>query len=334
MNAEDRFALSVEDLTVAFPRQHETIVALSHVTVSFAARSRVAIVGETGSGKSLLAAAILQLLPSGARLSGSIRLGEEELLGSSESRLREFRRKTAALVPQSPIESLNPMMPVRAQLTEGVEDPARQNDSGSWLSSTQPTRRVDDALSMLGYPPGNDAAHRYAYQLSGGLAQRAVVAGALAREPRWIVADEPTKGLDASLRIRAVHSIERLCDETESGLILITHDLDVAKYLADRVLVLYAGDILEDAAVDRFFESPAHPYARGLLESLPEHGLRPIPGDPPQAGSRSQGCSFAPRCSLVRPECTHRYPAIRAVGPAQSARCVLYPARAERGFDG
>jgi peptide/nickel transport system ATP-binding protein len=307
-------SLCVESLTVTFPRQHEVITALSDVTLSFAPGSRVAIVGETGSGKSILAGAMLQLLPSGARVTGTIRLGQEQLVGATRARIRDFRREIAALVPQSPVDSLNPMMPVRSQLSEGVRSHEKQD----------PASEVDRALSTVGFPPRGESAHRYAYQLSGGLAQRAVVAGALARKPRWILADEPTKGLDASLRLRAAVAIERACSETGSGLIVITHDLDVAMRLADRIIVLYAGSVVEDAPADRFFTSPAHPYARGLLASHPARGLHPIPGDPPPAGSRPAGCPFAPRCRSVRAECTERLPAIRSVGPGHDVRCILY----------
>lgn len=317
--------LKVDDLTVTFPRPNELITALSHVTLAFAAGSRVAIVGETGSGKSILAAAILQLLPPGARVTGSVLFGREEMLGAAPLRIREFRRKAAALVPQSPLESLNPMMPVRAQLSEGVRSAAQPpRDTSPSSRSPRPEARVDLALSSLGFPRRGDATHRYVHQLSGGLAQRAVVAGALAREPEWILADEPTKGLDASLRLRAVAAIERACGQTGAGLIVITHDLDVAMRLADRIVLLYAGSVVEDAPADRFFESPAHPYGRGLLASHPARGLRPIPGDPPPAGSRLSGCPFAPRCEFVRPDCTEGLPAVRIVGPGHCVRCVLY----------
>lgn len=305
--------LTVEDLSVTFVRHHEVITALSHVSISFAPGSRVAIVGETGSGKSVLAAAILRLLPPSARATGSIRLGEEELLGAAPARMREFRRMVAALVPQSPAESLNPMMAVRRQLAEGVDHVGRR-DRGP--------HRIDAALATIGFPMRGDPTHRYAYQLSGGLAQRAVVAGALAREPRWIIADGPTKGLDASLRLRCVEAVRRACDETQAGLVVITHDLDVARFLADRMVLLYAGDIVEDAPADVFFGSPAHPYARGLLAALPERGLRPIPGDPPAAGEVRRGCPFAPRCASVQSECRRNYPALRSVNHGHKVRCV------------
>lgn len=313
--------LAVKDLSVTFVRHQEVITALAHVSISFAPGSRVAIVGETGSGKSVLAAAMLRLLPPSARATGSIRLGEEELLGAAPARMREFRRLIAALVPQSPVESLNPMMAVRRQLAEGVDHVGRR-DRGFSSRRSLGRHRIEAALATIGFPGRGDPTHRYAYQLSGGLAQRAVVAGALAREPRWIIADEPTKGLDASLRLRCVEAVRRACDETQSGLIVITHDLDVARYLADRMVLLYAGDIVEDAPADIFFGAPAHPYTRGLLAALPECGLRPIPGDPPAAGEVRRGCPFAPRCASVQGECRRNYPALRSVNHAHRVRCV------------
>ena len=315
-----RQGLRVADLSVTFARNDDVITAVSHVSIAFEPGTRVAIVGETGSGKSILASAILRLLPPGATVTGSVQLGDEALLDASKARMREIRRRTAALVPQSPAESLNPMMDVRKQLAEGVAHDGRRDNH------VAAAPRVDAALSTIGFPDRGDPTHRFAYQLSGGLAQRAVVAGALARRPRWIIADEPTKGLDASLRLRCVQAIQRACDETESGLIVITHDLDVARNLAERIVLLYAGDVVEDARADRFFEATAHPYARGLLSALPDRGLHPIPGDPPAAGGSIRGCRFAPRCSHAHAECTGSYPESRVIGPAHSVRCVLHSA--------
>lgn len=319
-------SLTVDDLSVTFARNTEVITAVSHLSTAFSTGSRVAIVGETGSGKSVLASAILRLLPQSARVTGSIRLGEEELLDATGERMRSIRQRVAALVPQSPSESLNPMMAVRRQLAEGVDDEPKLSPS---LRRTRVRMLVDSALETIGFPARSDPTHRFSYQLSGGLAQRAVVAGALARKPTWIIADEPTKGLDASLRLRCVQAVQRACDETEAGLIVITHDLDVARYLADRIVLLYAGDIVEDAPADRFFDAPAHPYTRGLLAALPDRGLRPIPGDPPAAGEVRSGCPFAPRCSFVQSECRIEYPALRRVDRDHAVRCI--PAVFDRG---
>lgn len=325
-NTNTNKSLHIQDLTVSFLRKHEVITALSQVTISFSPGSRVAIVGETGSGKSILAAAILQLLPTNAQITGSILFGEESLNANNTSIIREFRRKTAALVPQSPLESLNPIMKVRKQLLEGVFTKREPGANNQLIDKFKDSKsKLNRALSTVGFPPSSDSTHVYPYQLSGGLAQRAVVAGSLAREPQWILADEPTKGLDASLRLRAITAVEQACANTGAGLIVITHDLDVAHYLADRIILLYSGSIIEDSTTERFFYEPGHPYGKGLLESHPARGLQPIPGDPPPAGTRPSGCPFAPRCEHVRPECMELLPVMRSIAPGQYVRCVLYP---------
>lgn len=309
--------ISITDLSVIFPRLDGDIVAVDHVSVTLRPDERTAIIGETGSGKSILAAAILGLLPHGARVTGSVRYGGEELLTAPPHRLREIRRRQIALIPQSPIESLTPTMPVRHQLAEPLDREIVPRRSRLLVT-------VDTALTAVGFPRVRGGAHRYACRLSGGLAQRAVVAGATVRQPRWILADEPTKGLDTVHRAQACHTLGSAHRDTGAGLILITHDLAVARAQSDRVLVLYAGVLVEDAPTEEFFSNPAHPYSRGLLASLPERGMVPISGDPPAAGNREPGCRFAGRCSLVRPDCWPVRPALNQVAPNHGVRCVLY----------
>lgn len=312
--------ISITDLSVTFPRRDGDIVAVDRVSVTLRPDERTAIIGETGSGKSILAAAILGLLPHGARVTGSVRYDGEELLTAPPHRLREIRRRQIALIPQSPIESLTPTMPVRHQLAEPL------NHAGDAIVTgrSRVMEAVDSALAAVGFLRTRGGAHRYACRLSGGLAQRAVVAGATVRRPRWILADEPTKGLDTVHRLQACRTLASAHRETAAGLILITHDLAVARAQSDRVLVMYAGVVMEDAPTERFFSDPAHPYSCGLLASLPERGMVPIAGDPPAAGNREPGCRFAGRCSLVRPDCWPARPAVHQVGPSHGACCVLY----------
>ncbi|TVQ96982.1 MAG: ABC transporter ATP-binding protein [Spirochaetaceae bacterium] len=309
--------ISITDLSVVFPRPDGDIVAVDGVSVTVRPEERTAIIGETGSGKSILAAAILGLLPRGARVSGSVRYRGEELLTAGAHRLREIRRRHIALIPQSPIESLTPTMPVRRQLSEAL-------DRRRGMDSVRAMDAVHAALAAVGFPRPQGSTHRYACRLSGGLAQRAVVAGATVRRPHWIIADEPTKGLDTLHRAQACRTLASAHRDTGAGLLLITHDLAVARAQSDRVLVMYGGVLIEDAPTHRFFTAPAHPYSRGLLASLPERGMVPIPGNPPAGGDREPGCRFAPRCSLVRPDCRPAYPPINQAGPSHGVRCVLY----------
>ena len=303
--AEDA-VLSVRDLTVRFRlRGGRTVAAVSDADFDLGAGECLALVGESGCGKSVLASALLGLLPGNAESSGTALLdgadgaGPTDLLAADEKTLaRTVRGRRVGLVPQSPAAHLTPVRTVRSQLEETVR---------ALTGTPRRARRkaAEDAAERAAFPAGH--LDRYPHELSGGLAQRAATALALIGDARLLLADEPTTGLDRDLVDRTVDELRRHVDEGR-GLLLITHDLAAAARIADRVAVMYAGRIVEIAPAHRFFGStgPRHPYARGLLDALPDRAFTPIPGLPPELSALPDGCAFAPRCPLATDLCATR----------------------------
>ncbi|MBQ1159893.1 ABC transporter ATP-binding protein [Streptomyces sp. A73] len=300
--------LRVRELTVRFGMRHgRRIAAVSDVSFDLAAGECLALVGESGCGKSVLASALLGLLPANARTDGSALLygpGQDtglDLLAADEATLaRTVRGRRVGLVPQSPAAHLTPVRTVRSQLAETVRE--LTGARGRELAAA--TRA---AAERAAFPV--DHLDRYPHQLSGGLAQRAATALALVGDAPLLLADEPTTGLDRDLVERTVDELRAHTDDGR-GLLLITHDLAAAERVADRVAVMYAGRVVELADAGDFFGEPGprHPYARGLLAALPERAFTPIPGMPPELHALPDGCAFAPRCTRASAECA-RLPA-------------------------
>ncbi|MCX4820984.1 ABC transporter ATP-binding protein [Streptomyces sp. NBC_01142] len=275
------------------------IAAVTGASFDLAAGECLALVGESGCGKSVLASALLGLLPGNARTAGSAVVDGIELLGADERTLaRTVRGRRIGLVPQSPAAHLTPVRTVRSQLEETLRE----------LTGT-PRRDVRRAAVVAAERAAFPADHldRHPHELSGGLAQRAATALALIGDAPLLLADEPTTGLDRELVDRTADELRRHADEGRA-LLMITHDLAAAERIADRVAVMYAGRIVELADADAFFGKPGprHPYARGLLNALPERDFAPIPGLPPELGDLPDGCAFAPRCDVATPACGTR----------------------------
>ncbi|MER5770377.1 ABC transporter ATP-binding protein [Streptomyces sp. NPDC001985] len=278
------------------------IAAVSSVGFDLAAGECLALVGESGCGKSVLASALLGLLPGNAQTTGSATIDGLELLGADERTLaRTVRGRRVGLVPQSPAAHLTPVRTVGAQLEETLRA----------LTGT-PRRELRRAAVAAAERAAFPADHldRYPHELSGGLAQRAATALALIGDAPLLLADEPTTGLDRELVDRTADELRRHIDAGAAGraLLMITHDLAAAERIADRVAVMYAGRIVEISAAGAFFGEPGprHPYARGLLAALPERDFAPIPGLPPELGDLPEGCAFAARCPRVTERCATR----------------------------
>ncbi len=295
--------LSVRGLSVRFRmRGGRHIAAVTDVHFDLAAGECLALVGESGCGKSVLASALLGLLPGNAQTAGSALLGgagprgDVDLLAADERTLaRTVRGRRIGLVPQSPAAHLTPVRTVRAQLEETVRE----------LTGTRgPALRAaaEAAADRAAFPAGH--LDRYPHELSGGLAQRAATALALVGDAPLLLADEPTTGLDRDLVDRTVDGLRRHADEGRA-LLMITHDLAAAERVADRVAVMYAGRIVELGDARAFFGAPGprHPYARGLLNALPERAFLPVPGSPPELGALPAGCVFAARCARTSAAC-------------------------------
>ncbi|AKH86510.1 ABC transporter ATP-binding protein [Streptomyces sp. CNQ-509] len=272
------------------------VAAVTDVSLALAPGECVALVGESGCGKSVLASALLGLLPGNAETAGTAHLGGLELLGAGEAELaRRVRGRRVGLIPQSPAAHLTPVRTVRSQLQEVVRELTDTRKAGLRAAA-------EEAAERAAFPA--DHLDRYPHELSGGLAQRAATALALVGGPPLLLADEPTTGLDRDLVERTVDELRRQVDDGH-GLLMITHDLAAAERIADRVAVMYAGRIVELAGAAAFFGAPGprHPYARGLLDALPERAFTPIPGLPPELGALPPGCAFAPRCAYATAAC-------------------------------
>ncbi|WP_309051287.1 ABC transporter ATP-binding protein [Streptomyces sp.] len=298
--------LSVRGLTVRFRLSGgRTVDAVSDADLDLVPGECLALVGESGCGKSVLASALLGLLPANAETTGTALLagpdgtGPTDLLAAGEKTLaRTVRGRRVGLVPQSPAAHLTPVRTVRAHLEETVR-------ALTGVPRRERRARAEEAAERAAFP----ATHldRHPHELSGGLAQRAATALALIGDARLLLADEPTTGLDRDLVDRTADELRRHVDEGRA-LLLITHDLAAAERIADRVAVMYAGRIVETAPAHRFFgpAGPRHPYARGLLDALPERAFTPIPGMPPELTALPDGCAFAPRCPRATDLCGTR----------------------------
>lgn len=305
--------LSIHDLHLKLTMPSGTIYALRGVNFSLYPGERLAIVGESGSGKSLTVHSILDLLPRGASITqGQIFYGGKDLLQCSAKERRVLRGQEIAMVFQNAQSGLNPTMRIAKQITEGLG-----------LSRGVAKQKAQELLSAVGIPNAAHWASRYPHELSGGMRQRVMIAIALARDPKLLIADEPTSSLDADTKGQFIALLQQLQEQRGMSLILITHDLALAQDFADRILVMYAGQIVESASAQDLFESPKHPYSRALMQSSPRWALKkrcplaPIPGSPPDLHMAPQACAFVPRCPSAMKICALKPP------PSQGA-CLCW----------
>ncbi|MGV9559206.1 ABC transporter ATP-binding protein [Streptomyces sp. NPDC003401] len=275
------------------------IAAVTDARFDVAPGECLALIGESGCGKSVLVSALLGLLPANAQTAGRARLGDLELLTADERTLaRTVRGRRIGLVPQSPAAHLTPVRTIRSQLEETV----------AALTGVRGRAAVREAAEAAAERTAFPADHldRHPHELSGGLAQRAATALALVGDAPLLLADEPTTGLDRDLVRYTVDELRRHIDDADRALLMITHDLAAAAHIADRVAVMYAGRIVEITDAAAFFgvPGPRHPYSRGLLDALPDRAFTPVPGMPPELGDLPDGCAFAPRCDRATDTCT------------------------------
>lgn len=283
------------DLSVSFSGDANAQHTLRHTTLALHPGEIVVLLGESGSGKSLLGAAIAGLLPGDARVTGSIRFEGTELQTLPERARSRLRGRAIGFVPQSAGLSLNPVRTALSQVEEVFSRVTGLDRRAARSSALH-------LMAELGLD--DDVARLHPHRLSGGMRQRVLVAIGLAAQPRLLIADEPTKGLEERLRDETISIFRKVhTARPELALLVITHDLDVAEALADRIMVLYAGTLIEDAAKSDFFEGPRHPYAHRLLAASPRRGLVPIRGAPPAPGAAFPGCPFEPRCLHATAAC-------------------------------
>jgi oligopeptide/dipeptide ABC transporter ATP-binding protein len=299
--------------------------ALTHVSLEIGAGEIVGVVGESGCGKSTLATAILRLLPPNASVEhGSIRFGERDLLALDERALRRVRGAEIAMIFQDPLSSLNPSRTVGHHLL----DVQRAHSGKAGESRSSMMRRAEEVLAEVGIPDSRERLDDYPHQFSGGMRQRIMIAMALSLKPSLIIADEPTSALDVTLAAQVLELLQRLRREHGTSILLISHDLGVIAQTCDRVVVMYAGEIVEEGAVADVFLAPRHPYTRALLDATPTrahrgHRLETIPGSVPGLRSIPASCRFADRCRFVFSACRLRHPDLLPAGPVR-VRCLLY----------
>ena len=314
--------LSVENLTTNFRTGAGEVSAIEEVSFDLAEGEILGIVGESGSGKSVTALTIMGLLPSPpARVAaGSVRFLGQDLLRLSDSAMRRVRGPGIAMVFQEPMTSLNPVFTIGEQIMETIRAHER-------LAQKQLFARAVELLEKVGIPSPAARMGDYPHQLSGGQRQRVMLAIALSCRPKLLIADEPTTALDVTIQAQILDLIMDLRDEFGTAIMLITHNMGVIAETADRVLVMYAGRIIEEAPVAALFDHPSHPYARGLLSCVPtleqrRPRLEAIPGTLPEPGRRPPGCRFAPRCPLAITACTEALPPFVPIEPGHRAACI------------
>ena len=315
--------LEVKELVVEFPRGGATVRAADGVSFTVGRGEVVALVGESGSGKSATALALFRLVPEPGRIaSGSVVFDGVSLLPLPEKEIRKYRGAGLAYVPQEPGEALNPVLRVGAQIVDVIRAHREVSKAGAWAEAVAALRRV-------GIPDPERRAKQYPHEYSGGMKQRALIAMALSARPKLLVADEPTTAIDATLEAGILELLRSLVETEGLSILLITHDLGAVAALADRVLVMYAGRVVEDAPARELFAAPGHPYTRGLLQSrprtdVPRGALPAIPGTVPDLARLPAGCAFHPRCASAIADCRAAVPALleRAKAGRKSA-CIL-----------
>jgi peptide/nickel transport system ATP-binding protein len=314
--------LEVADLAVTFPADGTPVTAVRGISYTIAPGEVVAMVGESGSGKSVSAMAVVGLLPDYARVRGSVRLHDTELLGLGDDAMSRFRGKTVGMVFQDPMSALTPVYTVGDQIAEAIE--IHQPHLGKKAAR----RRAVELLELVGISQPERRARAFPHELSGGERQRVVIAIAIANDPDLLICDEPTTALDVTVQAQILEVLKTARDVTGAGVLIITHDLGVVAEFADRALVMYAGRVVESADVHDLYRDRQMPYTVGLLGSVPRldaaQGTRlvPIPGAPPSLAGLDPGCPFAPRCPLAIDECRVEEPELLTVGADHRAACI------------
>lgn len=315
--------LQIENLQTHFFTDRGQIPAVDGVTITVNKGEVVGIVGESGCGKSVTSLSVMKLVPNppGKIVGGKIKFKGEDLVTADEKRMRDIRGNEIAMIFQEPMTSLNPVFTIGNQIGEAVRlhTKASKKDSRA---------RAIDMLKKVGIPRAEAIVDEYPHQLSGGMRQRVMIAMAMACNPELLIADEPTTALDVTIQAQILDLMRQLNQEAQTAILLITHDLGVVAEMCHRVVVMYAGNVIEEGDVRTILKKPKHPYTKGLLNSLPkleesQERLYSIPGNVPIPGSLTVGCRFAPRCDQATDLCRSEMPQLKAVGENHLSRCWL-----------
>lgn len=327
--------LEIKDLKVSFYTKKKYIPAVDGISFSLNKGEILGIVGESGSGKSVTALASMGLIPSppGKVETGEIIFEGRDLTSLSEKEWRKVRGNQISMIFQEPMTSLNPLFTIGNQLMEGIR---LHTD----LSKADARMKSIELLRLVGIPRAEEILKEYPYQLSGGMRQRVMIAMAMACQPKVLIADEPTTALDVTIQAQILTLMKDINQKTNTSIIFITHDLGVIAEICDRVIVMYAGQIVEQGDVRTILKNPQHPYTKGLLKSVPhltekKDRLYSIPGNVPIPGSIQRGCKFAARCTYVFKKCIEETPQIyKTEKEANHVRCFLYKEKERSGEHG
>ena len=318
--------LNITDLTTNFYTDDGVVQAIRSVDINIRHSETLALVGESGCGKSVTALSVMRLIPTppGKLESGEIIFNGKNLLNLSSKEMQKIRGNEIGMIFQEPMTSLNPIFTVGDQVGEAIALHQKK--------SPAETRELTlDILRKTAIPSPEKRIDQYPHELSGGMKQRVMIAMAIACQPALLIADEPTTALDVTIQAQILDLLSQLQKELNMAILLITHNLGIVAEYADRVGVMYAGKIVEEASVEALFAMPAHPYTQGLLNSLPQEGmgreLKPIPGSVPHPAHLPDGCAFHPRCEQVMPRCRTEIPpdfTVPESKPGHKAACWLY----------
>ncbi len=316
--------LSVKDLrTEFFSSKKKSVTAVDGVSFDINKGEIVGLVGESGCGKSVTSLSIMQLFKNttGKVTNGEVLFNGEDLLKKSDNEIRKIRGNRLSMIFQEPMSSLNPAMRIDKQLMEGIR---LHTD----LSKEQALDKAREILEQVGIPDPNRVLKNYPHQLSGGMSQRVMIAMAMSCEPELLIADEPTTALDVTIQAQILDLMQKIQKDKGMGILLITHDLGVVAEICSKVVVMYAGKIVEEAPVHDLFKNPQHPYTQGLIASVPKLGsgvkiLPSIPGSVPDLTSMPKGCRFAPRCKYCQEKCKTEQPPLIKISENQKVSCWL-----------
>lgn len=315
--------LQIKNLKTHFVSPKMTIRAVDGIDIVVNPKQVVCIVGESGCGKSMTSLSIMRLVPKprGKIVDGEIRFRGQNLLELDERGMSNVRGNEISMIFQEPMTALNPVLTIGDQITEVLVRHRNMNKRDALAKAI-------DMLRVVGVPRAEQIVYEYPHQLSGGLRQRVMIAMAMVCEPKLLIADEPTTALDVTIQAQVLDLMRRMRDEFDTAVILITHDLGVVAEMADHVVVMYAGQVVETADADAIFHDPTHPYTRALLQAIPsldeeKDSLYAIPGTVPDAAAYPVGCRFAARCPIAQPSCREKMPELREVRKGHSVRCDL-----------
>ncbi|MFT4412507.1 ABC transporter ATP-binding protein [Fredinandcohnia humi] len=316
--------LEVKNLKTHFFKKKTVIPAVDGVDLSINKGETVAIVGESGSGKSITSLSIMKLVPSpaGRIVEGEIILDGKNLVNMSESEMCKVRGNEVSMIFQEPMTSLNPVLTVGEQIIEVLMYHQK-------MTKVEATKKAIEMLEMVGFSRAAELINEYPHRLSGGMRQRVMIAIAMSCNPKLLIADEPTTALDVTIQAQILDLMKDLSRKFDTSILLITHDLGVVSEIADKVVVMYGGQVVEQSHVDDLFDEPFHPYTVGLMNSVPAiegeiERLQSIEGNVPSPENMPKGCRFAPRCSKAFDRCFAEQPQLKQMSSTRSVRCFLY----------